>query len=135
MLEGKKNLLLQGNFNRIEIRNCRNIRLKNITARRISISDSTVEIENVFIETKEQALVAADSVVKITGGQLSAGVGIETSKSSIDLAGVKISAKEAAVASSGETGSVVVFSVCKIESPHNNCYIHDIFEVTRNNPL
>ena len=135
LLENRKNLALRGGFTHIEIRNCRNIKIKNATADRIKIVNSTVEIENLTLETDQEALIVTDSVVTVTAANLTADVGISTTNSRIDLAGVTIQARKAAVASGGQASSIVVFSICKITSLYNDCRIHDIRVITKNSPI
>ena len=133
--KNKENLVIDGEYSAVEITNCRNILLKNINAGSIRIINSSVEMENVLIESEKTALSVFDSIVEITGGTITGDSGISVSESKIDIAGVKIKAKNAAVQSISFNNSTVVFSVSRIDSKYSSRYIHDIVELTRDNPL
>lgn len=134
-LSSKRNLLLRGEFNRIEIHNCRNIRLQDITARRIKIVNSTVDMENFTVKTDQTAFTLVNSTVVLTAGTISAGVGISTAKSLLDLAGVRILSEKAAVKSPSASPSTAVFSVCLLQSLRHKGYFHDLVQITTENPL
>lgn len=134
-LIGKENQILEGDYTTIEIKDCRNIIINNATANNIKIINSWVEIENIFINSDKTAAEAIDSIVTVTGGNFTADVGLAVANSKIDLAGVTIVAKKAAILSTSNINSTVVFSICKIKSQHNSRNIHDIIEVSQDNPL
>lgn len=134
-LDNRQDVVLEGIYEDIEIKDCRSILLKNIKARSLKIINSWIEIENISINSGATGLDIADSIVQITGGYVCADVGVSASNSKIDLAGVKIEAKRAAVLSVSEYTSTVVFSICRIRSQFTNRHIHDIVEVTQDNPL
>ncbi len=134
-LDGKNDVILEGHYERIDLRNCRNIRLKNVSTPVLTVIDSSVDIENLEMQTDATAISAANSLIAITGGEISAGVGLSVSNSRIDLAGVRINARHIAVLSSSEIGSVVVCSLCDIRSLISNRLVHDLFEITYENPL
>lgn len=134
-LDGKNDVILEGHYERIELRNCRSIRLKNVFTPELTVIDSSVDIEKLVMQTGATAISAANSLIAITGGEISAGVGLSVSNSRIDLAGVRINARHIAVLSSSEIGSVVVCSLCDIRSLITNRPVHDIFEITYENPL
>jgi hypothetical protein len=78
-----------------------------------------------------------DSVANISGCSIDANIAVLTSRSSVDLAGVKLTGKTAAVreaALKSGAKSTVIFSVSKIKSPFNDGYKHEIKVVTGNNP-
>jgi len=134
-LNGKENLTLEGDYDNIELINCRDILIKNITANSIKIKNSWVEIENILIKTNKTAINVTDSILTVTGGLLTADVGLLISNSKIDLAGVTINTKNAAVLTNSNKNSTIVFSICQIKSQYNDRHIHDILEITQDNPL
>jgi pimeloyl-ACP methyl ester carboxylesterase len=135
ILNEKENLTLEGDYNIIELNNCRDILLKNITANSIKINNSWIEIENIVIKSDKTAINATDSILTVTGGLMTADDGFLISNSKIDLAGVTINTKKAAVFTTSKINSTVVFSICRIKSQYNNRNIHDILEITQDNPL
>jgi pimeloyl-ACP methyl ester carboxylesterase len=135
ILNGKENLTVEGNFNNIELNNCRNILIKNTTAQNIKINNSWIEIEKILIQSGKTAMNIIDSIVTITGGSITGDNGLIVSNSKIDLAGVKIKTDNAAVMTNSKINSTIVFSICYIKSKFNNRNIHDILEITEDNPL
>jgi pimeloyl-ACP methyl ester carboxylesterase len=134
-LNEKQNSILEGDYDTIEINNCRNIQVKNTNANSIKINNSWIEFENVTIVSDKVAIKVIDSIITVTGSSITADIGLSVSNSKIDLAGVKIYAKKAAILSTSDITSTVVFSICKIKSQYNNRNIHDILEVTQDKPL
>ena len=130
---GKSNLIFTGNYDRIEINNCDNISLKNITSRFINVINSKVEIESSTIDSDDIALRVSDSILIVTGTTIKGNIAISTSNSKIDLAGVNLKGENAAIKSNYT--STVVFSVCKVCSPHNNRFVHEIIKIDKSNPL
>ncbi len=134
-LNRKENITIEGSYKNIELNNCRNIIIKNTSAQNIKIMNSWVEIENTLIKCDNTAMNVTDSIVTVTGCSFHADFGLLISNSKIDLAGVKIKAENAAVLTKINTNSTVVFSISHIQSKYNNRHIHDILEITRDNPL
>ncbi len=134
-LSSKRNVLLRGEFNRIEIRNCRNIRLHDISARLIHIENSTVDMENFMLKTEHKALTLIQSTAVMTAGKIHATVAISMSGSFLDLAGVEIQAEKNAMESKDTSPSVAVFSLCRIQSQKQKGWLHDMAEITKDNPL
>ncbi len=135
ILNRKQDLIIKGDYNTIELNNCRNIQIIDVNVNNIKITNSWVEIENILIESGHTAFNALDSIVTITGGSITANTGLSISNSKIDLAGVRITAKKAAVFTNSGINSTIVFSTCKIKSQFNNRYFHDILQITKDNPL
>ncbi len=129
----QSNITFTGHYDRIEIKNSDNIRLKDVTARYINIENSKVEIENCRIESDDVGIRIFDSIVIVTGSTIDASVAISTSNSKIDLAGVKLKGGKYAIQSSYI--STVVFSVCNVKSPFNNRHVHEIIKIDESNPL
>jgi pimeloyl-ACP methyl ester carboxylesterase len=134
VLSHKHNMTLTGHYKSIEISDCKSIRMENLEADFIKVIDSDdVVIENSRINGKDVALHTRESRIKVTGGQLSGETAVIASGSIIDLAGVKITGKKAAVEATNS--SRVLFSLSKIESPFNNGYIHGLYVVEPGSPL
>jgi len=134
VLSNKQNITLTGYYKSIEISDCKSIRMVNLETDFINVIDSDdVVIENSRVTGKDVALQTRESKIKLTGAQLSGKTAIITSGSVIDLAGVKITGKKAAA--QAQNGSRLIFSICTIESPFNNGYIHGYYAVEPENPL
>ena len=134
VLSNKQNITLTGHYKSIEISDCKSIRMVNLETDFINVIDSDdVIIENSRVNGKDVALQTRESRIKLTGAQLSGETAIITSGSVIDLAGVKITGKKAAV--QAKNGSRLIFSISRIESPFNNGYIHGYYVVEPENPL
>jgi len=73
------------------------------------------------------------SDVAVTGGGIEGDVAIRASGSRLDLAGVKIEGREAAL--SAEQPSSVVFSLCRVRSPRTQGERHEALWMTADNPL
>ena len=134
VLSHKNNITLTGHYKSIEISDSKGIRMENLEADFITVIDSDeVVIENSRINGNDVALYARESRIKVTGGQISGETAVIASGSIIDLAGVKLTGKKAAVQAT--VGSRVLFSVSIIESPFNNGFIHGLYVVRPGSPL
>ncbi|MFH0976919.1 MAG: alpha/beta hydrolase [Spirochaetota bacterium] len=134
-LDNRENVIIEGDYKEIKINNCRNILIKNTNASAVKIKNSWVDMENISVNSSEVGMILEESIIEITGGVISGDTGISVSDSKVDIAGVKIEGKKAAVSSSSKSNSTIVFSVCRIRSPYNNKNIHDIIEITKENSL
>ncbi len=83
--------LLQGSYKTIRITGCNNVRLVNVTAERLLVSDSQVTIEKAQIGTggSGPALQAWRSTITATGLDLHAETAIVSDASRFDFAGVR----------------------------------------------
>jgi len=128
LITNKKNLSFKGNYCRIEIKNSQNIRLEHTSADSLFIRNSDVTITaGKFKSAKNGTIVIIDSNVTITGSDIKGRVGIISSESNLDLAGVTITGTEAAIRSLYTTS--VIFSVCRISSPYNKRYAHESIDL------
>lgn len=122
-----------GKFDRLEISGCRDVTLKNVTCGRVDIRRSGVVFEQGLLKSDETALSVTDSSIKATGTRIEARRAIVASRSQLDLAGVELVAKSAAVTTSDRVP--IIFSVSRVKSPHTDGYIHGAVYVTEENPL
>jgi pimeloyl-ACP methyl ester carboxylesterase len=137
LCEDKDCVITNGSYDRIEIKNSNNTQIVNVAAKHISVEKSIVSIEGSSIMSNDVAVKVIDSVANISGCSIDANIAVLTSNSSVDLAGVKLTGKTAAVreaALKSGAKSTVIFSVSKIKSPFNDGYKHEIKVVTDNNP-
>ena len=134
VISDKTNITLTGHYKSIEISDSKGIRMENLEADFIKVIESDdIVIENSRINGKDVAIYTQESRIKVTGGQISGETAIIASGSVIDLAGVKLTGKKAAVQATN--GSRVLFSVSRIESPYNNGYMHGLYVVVPGSPL
>jgi pimeloyl-ACP methyl ester carboxylesterase len=135
--EGEDCVISGGDYDRIEIRNSNSGQIVNITAKHIYIERSIVSIESSDIQSRGVGVTVIESVANLSGCSIDSDVAILTSKSSVDLAGVKLTGKTAAIkeaALKSSDTSTIIFSVSKIISPFNDGYKHEIRLVTGKNP-
>lgn len=134
ILSQKHDLRLTGHYKYIELSHCGGIRMENLETEYMKILNcDDVVLENCRIYGNDFALNTRGSRITLTGVHLSGETAIIVSGCILDLAGVKLTGKEAAVRAIN--GSNLLFSVSKIESPYNKGYIHGFYEVVRDRPL
>jgi hypothetical protein len=92
-----KNCMISGDYDRIEIRNSDSTQIVNVTAKHIYIEKSIVSIESSYIKSKDIGVKAIDSVVNLSGCSIESDIAILTARSSVDLAGVRLIGKTAAI--------------------------------------
>lgn len=116
-----------GHYREVVIENCTAVRLVDLSAERIVIRDSIVQLTNVQVRSGDVALDATNSEVIVTASDLSGEVAVRADNSRIDFAGVSLLALEAAV--DVKRRSRVIASVSEIHSPGYNGYWHDAAEL------
>ncbi len=79
------------------------------------------------------ALVASGSKVEVTASDLEAEVGIQAEKSELDLAGMMVRGRRAAVLATRPIS--VLFSVSRIESRHVRGFVHGVRELDHDGEL
>ena len=123
-------MITDGDSDRIEIKNSNNTRILNVTARNIYIERSIVSIESSSIKSGDIGVKVIDSVANLSGCSIDSDVAVLTSNSSVDLAGVKLTGKTAAIkeaALKSEDKSTIIFSISKIKSPaYGKCCVSTI---------
>jgi len=117
----------------IIISHCKHARIENATARLVDISESDVVIENSRISNDDVSLKTDESEITLTNVSIEGNVAIQASSSRLDLAGVMLAGKTAAV--SAKKDSTLIFSVSRVESPHTAGYVHGSRKVKLGKPL
>jgi hypothetical protein len=105
----------------------------NVTAESLTISGSEVTIETSQIEGNDVAIKLNHSSLTATSVSMVADIAILASGSRMDLAGVKIVGRKAAVQANDNL--TIIFSVSRVESPHTFGNIHGLRRVTPDSPL
>lgn len=112
-----------GRYREVRIERCRGVRLANLSAERIVIRDSTVQMVDVRVRGAEAALDIADSELVATASDFAGSVAIRADASRLDLAGVHLAATGQAVEAARR--SRLIASVSRIESPAYTGYWHE----------
>jgi len=118
--DGQKDVILEGDFARIEVHNCRHIWIDHARARSIEIVDSEGRIDNSEVS---DGVVVKTSQLSVTGGTLRGRRAIQLTDSKLDIAGVAIEGSEAAVYALSDVE--LVFSVSALKSPLNERTYHE----------
>jgi pimeloyl-ACP methyl ester carboxylesterase len=129
----KKGVLFSGAYRHIEVLNCRDVRIVDVTAESLTITGSEVTIETSHIEGNDVAIKLNHSSLTATAVSMVADIAILGTGSRMDLAGVKIVGRKAAVQAKGNLS--IIFSVSRVESPHTFGNIHGLRRVTPDSPL
>lgn len=116
-----------GHYREIVIDNCTAVRLMDLSAQRIVIRDSIVQMLNVQVRGSDVAVDATNSEVTITASDLSGGISVRADASRLDLAGVVLLASDTPV--EVRRRSRLIASVSEIHSPEYNGYWHDSVEL------
>lgn len=132
----QNNRTYSGGYHSIMIANCKNITLKNIAVKDITISNSEVTIENANIAGGSNAITVSGSKLIVTGAKIEGYTAILTAASRLDLAGVSLKGKRFAVAKNpDDEDSTALFSVCEVTSPYHRGSLHGIWPITLDDPI
>jgi hypothetical protein len=116
------NKTFEGDYRSIELRDCTNITIRNARIGQLSVYNSRVTLHDTDIAGKEEGLLANNSDITITNGEISGEIAVNAINSRIDLAGVHLKGGREAVKA---VGSKLVFSVSEVHSPHTDGALHD----------
>ena len=130
---GRDRMIYDGDYDRLEIRDCREVVVRQARVRSLHIVDSDVTIEDSGIGGDGGGLTADNARVTITSSRIEGKVAITVAKTRLDVAGSRLVGQQAAVAARSE--SEVVFSVGRVESPHSFGWQHGLRVVTPQSPL
>lgn len=120
-----------GHFDQVIIEQCHGIRLVNVTARQMQISDSLVELENVLVHNPaSEAVLAKQSVITATNARFSGNTGLLSRGTRWDLAGVTIEAKQTGI--QVRSKSRFVFSVSDLIVGGQNKNLHRVISTEYN---
>ena len=115
-----------GDYADIEITGCRDVVLRDVRAGALRIVDSYAVVENTRVVAPDVALDVKGSRVEITASDFAGNVALQVEGSDLDVAGVQLQGRRAAVHVGG--ASKVIFSVSRAESPINQRYLHGVYE-------
>jgi pimeloyl-ACP methyl ester carboxylesterase len=129
----KRDLLFEGEYDRLTLDGCQQIRIRNARVRELVVLGSSVAIDDSHLGGGARGLYALDATIEITGGRIEGDVAIEAIRSRLDLAAVEVEGREAVVRAPER--SYVVLSLCRVKSPRTRGEVHEFFTVTAKNPL
>ncbi len=122
--EGNNGMVFDGAYQSIEIVDCQNVQMNNVTAGSVSLVRSSVVFDKGAITGRDVGLSIKGSTVTANGLRIEAPVAVAAANSRLDLAGVHLNGSKAAVTSDGRL--TLLFSVCRIQSPHGSGSIHGV---------
>ncbi|MBU0729561.1 MAG: alpha/beta hydrolase [Proteobacteria bacterium] len=122
-----------GVYDRIELDQCKDVRISNVSTEYIAAKDSEIKIENSTITGKAIGLDLNNSKLTGTALTITGDIAIHADKSRLDLAGVTLIGKKYAVTSDDQ--AILLFSVSRITSLLSDDYIHGVRKVSPDSPL
>jgi len=130
----QRQVVFEGDYDRIEIQSCRDVIVRNARVREVRIANAAVHIEDSMIGgAPDGGLVADDARVWITSSLIDAEVAIRADDARLDIAGCRLLGRKQAI--SAHQRSEVVFSVSRVESPTFTGRLHGLRIVLPNRPL
>lgn len=122
--EGQSDVELTGRYQRVELRGCRGVVIRDARIDALVVHHSDAVLDNVLLGGRGAAvaLEARDANLRATGGAMIGEIGASISGSRLDLAGVEVIGSRVAF----QTGapSRVLFSVCVVRSGRGLAYPH-----------
>jgi pimeloyl-ACP methyl ester carboxylesterase len=113
---GETDRLYSGHFREVIIQGCSAVKLQNVSAQRVVILDSMVQMFNTRVRSASgSALEVVNSELIATAGEFSGDVAISADKSRLDLAGIRLDARRTPITVQRFTR--VVGSSTEINSP------------------
>lgn len=128
---GESGKVFEGDYRAIELRDCSNITIRNARVGQMSVLNSRLSLTDTDILGNDVGLLADNSDITITNGEISGEIAINAVNSRLDLAGVRLSGTQAAVKG---VNSKFIFSVSRVSSPHKTGPLH-IFKNMGNEEL
>ena len=136
--ERRNDLVYEGDYDRLTLQGCRNVRLRAARVRELHVQDSSLIIEDSDIGGSSGGLSATNARIAMTNGSIRGPVAITLRDSRLDLAGVQVEGREAAVQaqdSGPAAASSVVFSISRVRSPHTDAAMHGYHAAASGKPL
>lgn len=118
----ESNKTFEGDYRSIELHDCTNITIRNARIGQLSVYNSRVTLLDTDIAGKQEGLLANNSDITITNGEITGAIAVNAINSRMDLAGVRLKGSQDAVKA---VGSKLVFSVSQVHSPHTDGALHD----------
>ncbi|HEY0721007.1 MAG TPA: alpha/beta hydrolase [Gammaproteobacteria bacterium] len=119
---GESDKLFSGDYRSLELRDCTNVAIHNARIGKLTVINSRVTLLDTAIIGAEEGLVAENSNITITNGEISGVIAVNAVSSRLDLAGVQLKGSQDAVKA---VASKLVCSLCEVKSPHRVGALHD----------
>lgn len=120
--KNQSHVIFEGPYRSIEIENCKDVLIRNVASGPISISKSSVTIENTHILAEEIGMTIQDSAVTVSGMKIESPVALDVRRSQCDIAGAYFNARTKAVETDGF--SSLMFSVSRLRTDQFDGYRH-----------
>jgi hypothetical protein len=118
----ERGVVFEGDYDSIEIVGCRDVLLRSVRARKVTVLRSSVTLEHTWIEGRGTALTLHRSTALITGGGLEGEVAVCASRSHLDVAGTRITGRREAVDSPNRAH--FLFSITSLEGAQGLDFFH-----------
>ncbi|MBU2511282.1 alpha/beta hydrolase [bacterium] len=120
-------IIIQGDFDLLEIKDSNYVNIENTTANRIIIDNSNVNIKNSVIRSQQTGIYVKNSILRLTGVSVYGNTAIKTNNSDLDIAGSYLQGQDSSLES--EFKSTVLFSVSQVDSPYQSIYVHTVIKL------
>jgi pimeloyl-ACP methyl ester carboxylesterase len=131
--QNESGMTFTGIYRLVVISDCKHVRIEDATIGLLDVSGSDVQIDNSRISGADVSLKTDDSEITLTNVIVEGDIAVQASRSRLDLAGVTLSGRAAAV--SAKKDSMLIFSVSRVESPHASGYVHGARRIAPDKPL
>jgi pimeloyl-ACP methyl ester carboxylesterase len=141
-------LVYEGAYDTLTLNGCRNIVISGARVHELRVLASSVTIEDSDIGGDSGGLHASNSTIEMTNGRIQGPVAMTLVASRLDLAGVQVEGRRAAVEgrdvvpvvvegkkSGPATVSSIVFSISRVRSPQTDAEMHSYYSVVNGKPL
>jgi pimeloyl-ACP methyl ester carboxylesterase len=127
--DGENNRYISGRYTRVTIVNCKRVLIEDSQIDELTIRNSSVEIMTSIIGGGEVAVEVKDSMLMATATDFTADRPVLVSGSRLDLAGVRIVARDKPFQIGAR--STVLFSVSNVRTPEYAKHVHGVFYLSR----
>jgi len=126
--DNQQNQTYSGHYYSVSINNCINITIDNLTTNHLYIKDSLVNISNLNVSSPNTAIEIVGSTLKVTNGTISGKRALFIDDSRIDMAGVKLYARQQAAQIA--RSSTVIFSLSTFNNTNTIRHLHGAYRLS-----
>ena len=130
---GRDDVSFAGDYAELKIQGCDRVQVRDGSLGKVEIESSSVDFYNVRIGANDIGILADDSNLVLTNSRIEANIALLVDDARVDLANVELVGREHAVRSLSESN--LVFSLCRIRSPHGSGTMHGAFEFNEGSKL
>jgi len=125
--------LFEGTYAKIELDNCTLAQIQNAQIGQLVARNSLVQMEYSTIETSGIGLLSYDSEINLTSSTIRGDIAIQTVRSRLDVAGVKLTGNRVAI--NNLSDSTIVFSLSWLQSSTYRGGKHEYLRLAANESL